>query len=95
MAGKTGTAQSRNYGSGSRKGAGLPWRMKDHNLFIAYGPIDDPRYAVSIIVQHGGLSGGVAAAPRARELMKVLMLKDPELQQRIIGPANPMQVAKA
>ncbi len=83
MAGKTGTAQARNYGSGSRKGAGRPWSQKDHNLFIAYAPIDNPRYAVSVIVQHGGMGGGTAGAPRAREVMKVALLKDPEIRARI------------
>jgi penicillin-binding protein 2 len=83
MAGKTGTAQARNYGAGSRKGAGRPWREKDHNLFIAYAPIDNPRYAVSVIVQHGGMGGGTAGAPRAREVMRVGLLKDPEIRARI------------
>ncbi len=83
MAGKTGTAQARNYGSGSRKGAGQPWDRKDHNLFIAYAPIDNPRYAVSVIVQHGGMGGGTAGAPRAREVMRVALLKDPEIRARI------------
>jgi len=83
MAGKTGTAQAQNYGSGSRKGAGRPWAQKDHNLFIAYAPTDNPRYAVSVIVQHGGLGGGTAGAPRAREVMKVALLKDPEIRARI------------
>lgn len=83
MAGKTGTAQAQNYGAGSRKGAGRPWSQKDHNLFIAYAPTDNPRYAVSVIVQHGGLGGGTAGAPRAREVMKVALLKDPEIRARI------------
>lgn len=83
MAGKTGTAQSRNYGSGSRKGAGRPWAQKDHNLFIAYAPIDNPRYAVAVIIQHGGMGGGTAGAPRAREIMRVALLKDPEIRARI------------
>ncbi|MEG2730445.1 penicillin-binding protein 2, partial [Brevundimonas sp.] len=83
MAGKTGTAQARNYGAGSRKGAGRPWSQKDHNLFVAYAPTDNPRYAVSVIVQHGGLGGGTAGAPRAREVMKVALLKDPEMRARI------------
>jgi penicillin-binding protein 2 len=83
MAGKTGTAQAQNYGAGSRKGAGRPWSQKDHNLFIAYAPVDDPRYAVSVIVQHGGLGGGTAGAPRAREVMRVALLKDPEIRSRI------------
>ena len=83
MAGKTGTAQAQNYGAGSRKGAGRPWAQKDHNLFIAYAPIDNPRYAVSVIVQHGGMGGGTAGAPRAREVMRVALLKDPEIRARI------------
>ena len=83
MAGKTGTAQAQNYGAGSRKGAGRPWAQKDHNLFIAYAPMDNPRYAVSVIVQHGGLGGGTAGAPRAREVMRVALLKDPEIRRRI------------
>ena len=83
MAGKTGTAQARNYGAGSRKGAGRPWAQKDHNLFIAYAPIDNPRYAVAVIVQHGGMGGGTAGAPRAREIMRVALLKDPEIRARI------------
>jgi penicillin-binding protein 2 len=83
MAGKTGTAQARNYGAGSRRGAGRPWQEKDHNLFIAYAPVDNPRYAVSVIVQHGGMGGGTAGAPRAREVMRVALLKDPEIRARI------------
>lgn len=81
MAGKTGTAQTRNYGEGARKSN--VWSQKDHNLFIAYAPIDNPRYAVSVIVQHGGMGGGTAGAPRAREVMRVALLKDPEIRQRI------------
>ena len=83
MAGKTGTAQARNYGSGSRRGAGRPWAEKDHNLFICYAPTDNPRYAISVIVQHGGLGGGTAGAPRAREVMRTTLLKDPEIRARI------------
>jgi penicillin-binding protein 2 len=91
MAGKTGTAQVRNYGSGPRTSA--VWRLKDHGLFVAFAPLDNPRYAMSVIVQHGE-GGGKAAAPRAREIMKVALLKDPEMRQRILSPtAPPMQVA--
>lgn len=50
---------------------------------MAYAPTDNPRYAVSVIVQHGGLGGGTAGAPRAREVMKVALLKDPEIRARI------------
>lgn len=91
MAGKTGTAQVRNYGSGSRKST--VWRLKDHGLFVAFAPYDDPRYAISVIVQHGE-GGSKAAAPRAREIMKVALLKDPEIRQRILSPViEPLKVA--
>lgn len=85
MAGKTGTAQVRGYDSGGR-GRGGDWSSRDHNLFIAYGPIDDPRYAISIVVQHGGSFGGTVAAPKAREIMRTLILKDPELLARFDAP---------
>ena len=93
MAGKTGTAQVRNYGSGSRSSVGIAWSKRDHGLFVAFAPLDDPRYAISVIVQHGE-GGGKAAAPRAREIMKVVLLKDPEMQRRITAPiGRPTQVA--
>jgi len=89
MAGKTGTAQVRSYAglsAAARKGIGVPWRLKDHNLFVAFAPVDDPRYAVSVIVEHGGMGGATAGAPRAREVMRVALLKDPELRSRIETP---------
>jgi penicillin-binding protein 2 len=87
MAGKTGTAQSRDYGSGSRKSD--VWQLKDHNLFIAFAPIDEPRYAVAVIIEHGGRGGGTAGAPRAREVMRTVLLKDPEMRERITRAAPP------
>jgi penicillin-binding protein 2 len=84
MAGKTGTAQTRNYGSGSRKSN--VWRLKDHNLFIAFAPYDAPRYACSVIIQHGGGSGALEGAPRAREVMRIALLKDPDILKRIQQP---------
>lgn len=87
MAGKTGTAQVRSYaGLASRSSADVAWRLKDHNLFVAFAPVDDPRYAVSVIVEHGGLGGATAGAPRAREVMRVALLKDPEIRARIEKP---------
>ncbi|QTN18764.1 penicillin-binding protein 2 [Brevundimonas sp. AJA228-03] len=87
MAGKTGTAQSRDYGTGSRKSD--IWALKDHNLFIAFAPIDAPRYAVAVIIEHGGRGGSTAGAPRAREVMRTVLLKDPEMRERITRPAPP------
>ena len=87
MAGKTGTAQTRNYGSGSRRSN--VWSEKDHNLFIAFAPVDAPRYAVVVIIEHGGRGGGTAGAPRAREVMRTVLLKDPEMRERITRPPPP------
>ncbi|HEY5412018.1 MAG TPA: penicillin-binding transpeptidase domain-containing protein, partial [Caulobacteraceae bacterium] len=56
--------------------------------FIAFAPYDDPRYACSVLVEHGGF-GATAAAPIAREMMRVALLKDPEVRKRIINPQQP------
>ncbi len=81
MAGKTGTAQVRRISRAERelrvrKNEELPWRLRDHALFIGYGPVDAPRYAVSVIVEHGG-SGSKSAAPKAREIMRATLTRDP------------------
>jgi penicillin-binding protein 2 len=87
MAGKTGTAQVRSYDRvANRSSLGVTWKLKDHNLFVAFAPADAPRYAVSVIVEHGGLGGATAGAPRAREVMRVALLKDPEIRARIERP---------
>jgi penicillin-binding protein 2 len=85
MAGKTGTAQVRNYDKGGHRGRGGPWRLRDHGLFVAFAPIDEPRYALAVIVQHG-MGGSTAAAPRAREIMRTALLKDPEILARVQKP---------
>jgi penicillin-binding protein 2 len=91
MAGKTGTAQVRSYGTGSR--TSNVWALKDHNLFVAFAPVDAPRYAVAVIVEHGGKGGATAAAPRAREVMRTVLLKDPEMLARIQRPLPPEALA--
>ena len=85
MAGKTGTAQVRNYDKGGSRGKGAIWGLRDHGLFICYAPIDEPRYALAVIVQHG-MGGSTAAAPRAREIMRTALLKDPEILARVQKP---------
>jgi penicillin-binding protein 2 len=86
MAGKTGTAQAYSYGGGhGAHGAVGEWKLRDHAWFIAFAPYDDPRYAISVLVEHGGF-GAQAAAPRAREIMRVALLKDPEIRARIEQP---------
>ena len=86
MAGKTGTAQAHTYAGGhGQHGATGAWEGRDHAWFIAFAPYDDPRYAMSVLVEHGGF-GAEAAAPKAREIMRVALLKDPEVRARITQP---------
>ncbi len=86
MAGKTGTAQGRNYAGGRGvHGTNGAWELRDHAWFIAFAPSDNPRYALSVLVEHGGFGAG-AAAPRAREIMRVTLLKDPEIRAMIEKP---------
>ncbi|MET0545241.1 MAG: penicillin-binding transpeptidase domain-containing protein, partial [Caulobacterales bacterium] len=81
IAGKTGTAQVRNMSAGERAGGvisndNLPWKLRDHGLFVCYGPTANPRYACSVVIDHGG-SGSKAAGPVARDIMHEVLLKDP------------------
>ncbi|HEY2481750.1 MAG TPA: penicillin-binding transpeptidase domain-containing protein, partial [Caulobacteraceae bacterium] len=86
MAGKTGTAQAHGYTGGhGEHGAQGEWAQRDHAWFVAFAPYDDPRYAMSVLVEHGGW-GAEAAAPKAAQLMRVALLKDPEVRARIIAP---------
>lgn len=72
MASKTGTSQVRNITAAERaagiiNNADLPWNRRDHALFVNYAPFDNPRYAVSVVVEHGG-GGSAVAAPIARDI---------------------------
>jgi len=76
FAGKTGTAQVKRITEEAReldlKTSQIPYEDRDHALYIAYGPYKNPRYAVSVIVEHGG-AGSVAAAPIAKKLFKLVI----------------------
>ena len=72
IAGKSGTAQVRNISAAERargviRNDQLPWNRRDHGLFVAYAPSDNPRYACSVVLEHGG--GGGVAAPIARDIL--------------------------
>ena len=73
MAGKTGTSQVRNITAAERargviSNEQLPWNRRDHALFVCYAPVDMPRYAVSVVVEHGG-GGGAVAGPIGRDIL--------------------------
>lgn len=73
MCGKTGTAQVRNISTAERDSGvvsndRLPWKQRDHALFVGFAPADNPRYAVSVVVEHGG-GGSTVAAPIARDAL--------------------------
>ncbi len=73
MAGKTGSSQvfsitAAERASGVRSQAELPWNRRDHALFTAFAPFDNPKIAVAVLVEHGG-GGSTAAAPIARDLV--------------------------
>ncbi|MBA4805848.1 MAG: penicillin-binding protein 2 [Brevundimonas sp.] len=96
MAGKTGTAQSRDYKPGESRGPrNAQWSRRDHALFVAFAPHDAPRYAIALIIQHAPAGGSADAAPRAREIMKTVLLKDPDMRARIERPLPPEPQAPA
>jgi penicillin-binding protein 2 len=73
FAGKTGTSQVRNISKAERESGvisndDLPWNRRDHALFVGFAPYDAPRYAVAVVVEHGG-GGSTAAAPIARDII--------------------------
>jgi len=76
FAGKTGTAQVKKITERDReldlKTFEIPYEERDHALYVAFGPYKSPRYALSIVIEHGG-SGGTVAAPLAKELFKLII----------------------
>ena len=85
FAGKTGTAQVKKITKEEREldleYEQIPYFERDHAWYIAFGPYKDPRYALSILVEHGG-SGSKAAAPMAKKLFKLLIDRH-ELREKI------------
>jgi len=85
MGGKTGTAQVHHYSEAEREhghltGASVPWKQRDHALFIGFAPVNAPRYACAVVVEHGGASGGeggAVAAPIARDVLLEAQKRDP------------------
>jgi len=85
FAGKTGTAQVKKITEKEReldlKTSEIPYEQRDHALYIAYGPYVNPRYALSVVVEHGG-NGSTTAAPMAKKLFKLIIDRH-EMRQSI------------
>jgi len=99
MSGKTGTAQVRRITTSERatgvlKNSELPWRLRDHALFVAYAPADDPRYAIAVVVEHGG-GGSSVAAPIARDVLLRLQFPKEVPEDALPNGAAPMFVAES
>ena len=75
-AGKTGTSQTRRITKEERelklKQSDLPYERRDHALFTAFAPYKDPRYAISVVIEHGG-TGSSGAAPIAKKVIKKVL----------------------
>lgn len=85
IGGKTGTAQVRRITMAERLSGAYkdekPWRFRDHALFVGFAPLDAPRYAISVVVEHGG-GGSSMAAPIAADVLREALRIDPT------GPAG-------
>lgn len=95
LAGKTGTGQVRGISSserdsGVRKNNKLPWKLRDHSIFVGFAPYDKPRFAIGTIVEHGG-SGSKRAADITRAVMREALKRDGlgHEDTPVISPTSP------
>jgi penicillin-binding protein 2 len=82
MAGKSGSAQVRRITlrereAGMKKQDQIPWKDRDHALFVAYAPESAPRWAICVTVEHG-IGGSSTAAPICRDILLELQKRDPQ-----------------
>ncbi|MDP6787024.1 MAG: penicillin-binding protein 2 [Rhodospirillales bacterium] len=89
MGGKTGTVQVRRITKaereqGVRKNKELAWKDRDHAMFVGYAPVHAPRYAVAVVVEHGG-GGSTVAAPIARDLLLATQRRNPIRAATVAG----------
>ena len=84
FAGKTGSSQVKRFTESQReaevKQDQLDYKSRDHALFIAFAPVSDPKYAISVVVEHGG-SGSSAAAPIAKKVIKKVLERHQEREK--------------
>jgi penicillin-binding protein 2 len=99
LAGKTGTSQVRRISlaeraAGVTKNEQLPWRRRDHALFVAYAPVHKPRYACAVVVEHGG-GGSKYAAPIARDILIETQRRDPSARPTVPLMAGGLEADEA
>jgi penicillin-binding protein 2 len=88
MGGKSGTSQVRviteyEHEHGLRKISQIPWKERDHALFVGFAPVGAPRYVCATVVEHGGVSGGhgsEVAGPICRDVLREVQRRDPARQ---------------
>ena len=110
MGGKSGTSQVRHISEferehGVRKARQIPWKERDHALFLAFAPVSAPRYVCATVVEHGGASGGggsAVAAPICRDVLLETQRRDParrvpdhDTVAQFVSPVPPRSVAPA
>jgi penicillin-binding protein 2 len=99
MGGKSGTSQVRHITQyerdhGLRKPDEIPWKERDHALFVGFGPVGAARYICAVVVEHGGESGGggsAVAAPMVRDVLLEAQKRDPA--RKVPQPDSVAQVA--
>lgn len=83
--GKSGTAQVRRISMEERRRGFriemAPWEQQHHALFVAYAPVDIPRYVCSVVIEHGG-GGSTVAAPIARDILAETVKRQPDKQRQ-------------
>ena len=99
MAGKSGTSQVRRITQyerdhGVRKASQVPWKERDHALFVAFAPVRAPRYVCAVVVEHGGVDAGggsAVAAPICRDVLLEAQRRDPA--RRVPTPEAMAEIA--
>jgi penicillin-binding protein 2 len=99
MGGKSGTSQVRRITQYERehgllKESDVPWKDRDHALFVGFAPVSAPRYVCAVVVEHGGVEGGggsAVAAPIVRDVLLEVQKRDPA--RRVPQPDSIAQVA--
>ena len=95
MGGKTGTSQVQRITKEQRrlgiKNENLPWHQRHHALFVGYAPLEAPRYACCVVVEHG-VGGSTAAAPIAKDLLAMVQQRRPELAQAARPVPQPSEI---